>query len=496
MDSLPLLTLLILIPPAGALLMGLLPRPQTARWLALLTLLIDLGLALGLVAGFDPGSSGFQWVERRYWIPTLNIDYMVGVDGVSLLFLPLTVLLFLGIVVTSWNAVRTMPRLYFALLLLQLSATLGIFIALDSILFFLFWELSLVPLYFLVSLWGVGPERRHAANKYTLIMLSGGVPLLFGFLLLAFNHAGAVGVAIPEGLAFDLPTLLATPLAKELGIAVFLLLFLGFAVKTPLFPLHSWLPVMAMEGPVAIVATLTGLKLGAYGLLRFAVPLAPAAAQELHWLVTGLATIGVLYGAVAALSQTNLRRMLAYSSMSHVGLVVLGIASYSLQGVQGAVLQLLNFTLVAGGSFLLLAMLRQRTGSTDTADLGGVVRSMPLLAALFLLLGLAGMGVPGTSGFPAELLLLLSVLQSHTGAGMAALFGMVVGAGYFLALYRQAFLGPARNPAVLHGSDLLPRERWLMVLVVVLVVVVGIAPAWVIELITPAAQEWVAHLGG
>lgn len=494
MDVLPLLTLLILIPPAGALLMALL-RAEHARRLALVTLLVELAVALGIVAGFDPHATGFQWVERRYWIPSLNIDYMVGVDGVSLLFLPLTVLLFAGIVTVSWNSVRTMPRLYFALLLLQLSATLGIFIAIDTILFFLFWELSLIPLYFLVSLWGAGPERRHAANKYTLIMLSGGVPLLFGFLLLAFNHASAAGVAIPDGLAFDLPTLLETPLANELGMVVFLLLFLGFAVKTPLFPLHSWLPLMAMEGPVAIVATLTGLKLGAYGLLRFAVPLAPQAAQELHWLLTGLATIGILYGAVAALAQTNLRRMLAYSSMSHVGLVVLGIASFSLQGVQGAVLQLLNFTLVAGGSFLLLAMLRQRTGSTDLADLGGVVHSMPLLAALFLLLGFAGMGVPGTSGFPAELLLLLSILERHTGAGLAALFAMVVAAGYFLALYRQAFLGPARHSAVIHASDLLPRERWLMVVVAMLVVVIGIAPGWVIDLITPAAQGWLAQLG-
>src|SRR5512139_1008879 len=495
MDALPLLTLLILVPPLGAALMAVISRPETARWLALLTLIATLGVAVAVVVGFDPMLAGFQWVERRYWIPSLNIDYMVGVDGLSLLFLPLTVLLFLGLVIASWNSVRIMPRLYFALLLLQLAATLGIFVAIDTILFFLFWELSLVPLYFLVSLWGVGPERRHAANKYTLIMLSGGVPLLFGFLLLAFNHAASTGVAIPAGLAFDLPTLLGTPLAAELGIAVFLLLFVGFAVKTPLFPLHTWLPLMAMEGPVAIVATLTGLKLGAYGLLRFAVPLAPQAAHELRWLIIGLATIGILYGAVAALVQTNLRRMLAYSSMSHVGLVVLGLATFSLQGVQGAVLQLLNFTLVAEGSFLLLAMLRHRTGSTDTADLGGVVHSMPLLAALFLLLGLAGMGVPGTSGFPAELLLLLAILKAHTGAGMAALFGMVVGAGYFLSLYRRAFLGPAHNPAVIHGSDLLPRELWLMALVALLVMAVGFVPSLVIDLITPAAQGWVTRLG-
>ena len=262
-------------------------------------------------------------------------------------------------------------------------------------LFFLFWELSLIPLYFLISLWGSGPNRRYAAMKYMLVMIAGGVPLLFGFILLAFGHAGADGV-----LVFDLPTLLSTPIPAKLQIAVFLLLLLGFAVKVPLFPLHTWLPLVSMEGPAAVTAMLVGIKLGAYGLIRFAIPLAPDAAQNLHWVLATLGAISVMVGAIAALAQTNLRRMLAYASLSHVGLVVMGLASLDLQGLQGAVLQLLTFTLAAGGGFLLISALQHRVGSSDILSLGGAARSMPMLASFFLLFGLRRHGYAGHQRFP------------------------------------------------------------------------------------------------
>ncbi len=492
------LTGLLLAYPAGALLVWLAPRPSSARAVALLAHGAGLLLAAWVLAGFDGNQSGFQMVARAAWMPGLNIEYAVGVDGISVLFLPATALLFLGVTLASWNSARTaghkLPRLYHSLLLLQAGATLGVFCAVDVMLFFLFWELSLVPLYFLVSLWGAGPQRGYAATKYTLIMLAGGVPLLFGFIILAFNHAGLGGAGVPAGLSFDLVTLLNTPMPEHLEWAVFLLLFLGFAVKTPVFPLHTWLPLLSMEGPVAVVALLTGLKLGAYGLIRFAVPLAPAAAQALHWLLAGLGAFGLLYGAVAALAQTNLRAMLAYSSLSHVGLVLLGIASFNLQGVQGAVLQLLNFTLVAGGLFLITAFLHQRLGSTDVLSLGGAARAMPLLASLFLFFGLAGMGVPGSSGFPAELLILIAAIQTHAGAGLSALFGMVVGAGYFLNLYRRAFLGPVRNPAVAAADDLRPRELALLLVFAGFILAFGLYPTPLLEIIRPAAEAWVGRL--
>jgi NADH-quinone oxidoreductase subunit M len=240
---------------------------------------------------------------------------------------------------------------------------------------------------------------------------------------------------------------------------------------------------------------LTSLKLGAYGLIRFTVPLAPDAAQELHWLLAGLGVFGLLFGAVAALAQTNLRSMLAYASLSHVGLVLLGIASFNLQGVQGAVLQLVNFTLVAGGLFLLTAFLQQRLGSTDLLSLGGAARSMPLLASFFLFFGLASIGMPGTSGFPAELLILVSAIQTHTGAGLAALFAMVIGAAYFLNIYRRAFLGPVLNQVVAAAADLRPRELALLLVFAALILGFGLFPAPLLEIIRPAAAAWVARLG-
>lgn len=489
LSSLPLLSLLFLTLPFGAALTWLWPQPGQARRIALGTALLDLALSIVVVVRFDPAQGGFQLVEQARWIPGLAVHYSVGVDGLSVLFLPATILLFIGVILASWNTVTQNQRLYYSLLLLLETATLGIFCALDTVLFFLFWELSLVPLYFLVSLWGVGPNRRYAAMKYMLVMLAGGIPLLFGFIQLAFTHAGLTGT-----LSFDLPTLLAMPIPIETQRVVFVLLLLGFAVKVPVFPLHTWLPVVAMEGPVAVVALLAGLKLGVYGLIRFAIPLSPDAARDWHWLLAGLGTVAILYGATAALAQTNLRRMLAYSSLSHVGLVLLGLSAFTLQGVQGAVLQLLNFVLVAGGLFLATGFLHHRIGSSDVLSLGGAVRSMPLLASLYLILGLASLGLPGTSGFPAELYLLVAALETHTGAGLAALFGMVLGAAYFMSLYRRAFFGPQTSPVVRDAADLLPREKIVLLVFVVLVLGVGLYPSPVLDLLRPAAALWIGRL--
>ena len=495
MSSLPLLSCLFLPLLLGVALIWLWPRAVAARGIALVVALVNLGLALVVVLAFDPAQAGFQLIEKHAWIPSLNIHYLVGVDGISLLFLPATALLFVGVILASWTSVHTLPRLYYSLLLLLEAATLGIFCALDMVLFFLFWEFTLIPLYFLVSLWGIGPKRRHAAMKYTMVMLAGGVPLLFGFLVLAFGAASGGTDGAGGGLVFDLPTLLLTPLPTDVQMLVFLLLLVGFGVKVPLFPLHTWLPLLAMEGPAAVAAIVTGLKLGAYGLIRFAVPLAPTAAQELHWLLAALGTVSILYGAAAALAQTNLRRMLGYASLSHVGLVVLGIASFNLQGLQGAVLQLLNFSIASGGLFLLASHLHHRIGSTDIANLGGAARTMPLLASLFLLYGLAGMGLPGTSGFPAELLILMSTFKDHAGAGLAALIGMVIGAAYFLSLYRRAFFGPTTQASVQQATDLRPRELWPALLFALLLIGFGFWPTLLLDLIRPSAEAWLARLG-
>ncbi len=491
--SWPLLSTLLSLPLLGALLTALWRRKSWAQWVALGTAMLTLFCSLLIVAVFDDQDPDFQLLDSATWIPGVNINYLLGVDGLSLLFLPATALLFCGSVVAGWrqHAPAALPGVYFALLLLLEAATLGVFCALDSILFFCFWEFTLLPLYFLVSLWGLGAGRQAAAVRYFLVMLAGGVPLLFGLLALAFGHAELSGA-----LRFDLPTLLATALPERTQYLVFLLLLAGFGVKVPLLPLHTWLPALAMGAPAAVTAVVVGLKLGAYGLIRFAIPLAPLAARELHWLLAGFGTVAILYGSVAALAQSNLRAMLAYASVSHVGLVVLGLASFSVSALQGALLQLLNFSVAAGGGFLVLAFLQRRTDSTDISQLGGVIHRLPLLSGFFLLFGLAGIGLPGTSGFPGELLIIVETLHSHTGAGLAALFAMVLAAAAFLSPFRQAFLGPLRNPDLATAEDLLPRELALLLLPALLILTVGVYPLPILELLRPSAEAWVAALAG
>ncbi|EXI89463.1 MAG: NADH-quinone oxidoreductase subunit M [Candidatus Accumulibacter regalis] len=493
--SFPLLSALLALPLGGALATALLRRAPWAQWIALSAALLTLLASLLVVAAFDGQTSDFQLVDSANWIVGLNVGYLVGVDGISLFFLPATALLFCGAVLAGWRIraadAALSPGLYFAFLLLLEAATLGVFCALDTILFFFCWEFTLLPLYFLTSLWGVGSGRQAAAVRYFLVMLASGVPLLFGLLALSFGHA-----AIAGALMFDLPTLLATPLPVAAQYAVFLLLFVGFAAKVPLVPLHTWLPALAMGAPAAVTALIVGLKLGAYGLIRLAIPLAPIAARDLHWLLAGCGTLAILYGGVAAMAQSNLRGVLAYASLSHVGLVVLALATFSASALQGALLQLLNFSVAAGGGFLVLAFLQRRSGSTDIAQLGGVMRSMPLLSGFFLLFGLAGIGLPGTSGFPGELLIIVAALHSHTGAGLAALFGTVLAAAAFLAPFRRAFLGPLRNVDIAAGEDLLAREKAVLLMPALLILAVGVYPMPILELLRPTAEAWVAALAG
>lgn len=485
----PILSLILLLLPFGSLFIWFAASEQSARRIALTTLGTALIASLVLLYQFDPTQSGFQFVEKHSWISILNINYLIGVDGISILFLPLTLLLFIGVVSHSWRTIRTMPRLYYTLLLILASSIIGIFMALDTILFFLFWELTLIPIYFLIALWGVGPNRRYAAVKYTLIMLVGGIPLLFGFLALAFHHGEFNG-----GLIFDYTQLVAEVIPAELQTGVFLLLLLGFAFKTPMFPLHTWLPTVVMEGPIGIAIIMTGIKLGAYGLIRFAIPLAPDAAQEFHWLLAGLGVVGLLYGALAATNQTNLRKMLAYASMSHVGLVVLGITSFNIQGIQGAVFQLLNFTVISTGAFLIIGSLHHRVGSTDQVSLGGVAKTMPLLASLMFLYGIASMGVPPTSGFTAEFLILVGTLKAHTGAGLAALFGVVITAGYFMNLYRKSFFGPVTSEVIQTATDLYPRELAIHFVLVLFVIGLGLFPSLILDIINGSTTAWINQL--
>jgi len=481
----PWLTTLLLILLVGSIAIALSPEKK-ARYIALATSLVTLIASIFILIGFDSDLSGFQYVEKLTWISSLNIHYLLGIDGLSILFLPATALLFSFVILSSWNSIQTLKRSYFSLILLLELAILGVFIALDTINFLLFWELTLIPLFFLLSLWGVGANRRYAGLKYALFMISGGLPIFIAFVLLAVQKDGS--------LIFDYTELLQVSKNNVNQSIIFFLLLFGFGVKVPLFPMHTWLPELAMEGHPGTIAIIVGLKLGAYGLLRFTLPLAPDAAHNFQWLLIALGTVSVIYGAIAALSQTNIRRMLAFSSLSHIGLVVLGMATFSMQGVQGAVFQLLNFTLFSAGLFFLAGFILQRTGSTDVISLGGVAKTMPLLSSFFFFLGLANMGVPGTNSFPAEFLIIVSIFEHYAGVGLAILFSIILGAAYFLGIYRKSFFGECKHEVIADAVDLKARELLIVATISGIVLILGLFPQLVLDVIHKSAEFWLAGI--
>ncbi len=480
-STFPWLSSVLFILLLGAIITLCLPN-KLARQAALISAVLTLLVNIAVVMVFDNTQAGFQLVENYPWIPNLQVNYQLGVDGLSVLFLPFTSLLFLAVILASWNAVRHLPSLFFALMLFLQLTLQGIFSALDTLLFFLFWELSLLPFFFLISLWGAGANRRYAAVKYTLFMMTGGITILLGLIVLALQS--------PEPISFAYSDLLVLAHHNPWQTTVFFLLLFGFAIKLPLFPFHAWLPVVAQEGPANVVAVLVGLKVGAYGLLRYVIPLAPEATQQFDWLLIGMGMLGVLYGTLAALSQTNLRRMLAYASLSHISMVVLGIVSFNQQGLQAAIFQLLNFTLIASGLFIILGFIHQRIGSTEQLSLGGMASSMPLLATFFLLFGLGSLGLPGTSGFPAEFLLIMAILQSNLGAGLLVLFSIILTAAYFLTAYRKAFLGEAQHTVIKESPDLKRRELLIVVLLAFWVLFWGFYPQPLLNSSQVSSAAW------
>ena len=493
--SFPLLSFTILLPLLGAIITGITCNINLAKKITLIIASLELVLTLIALFLFNPSDGNhFQLVEHYAWIPNLNIEYLIGIDGISVLFLPMSALLTVIAIIASWNSVQHQQRFHFALLLALEGVTIGVFLALDTILFFLFWELTLPPIFFLISLWGIGPERRTAAMKYTLFMLAGGVPLLFAVIILAINHANDVGGTLSQNLSFSLPLLLETKLPDNLQPIVFTLFLLGFSVKAPFFPFHTWLPSVAMEGPTQLTSLLLGLKLGIYGILRFAIPLAPSAAVEYSWALGILGAITLIYAGLIALQQTNLRRLLAYASISHVGLIIIGISSLTIQGIQGAIFQLVNFTLISSSLMLIAGFIQHRLGSTEIRHLSGLAKVMPRLITFYFFFVLASIGLPGTSGFPAELLLIFGALTAHHSLGFTALAGAILSAAYMLSFTRKAFFGPITQNAINKIQDLRPRELAILCIPALLILVLGFSPNTLLETNQVAAEVWISSL--
>lgn len=492
----PILTTLIVLPLLWALLLLVIRDERLLQSAALAGALVQLVLALILVHHFVPAVPDIQFAEQINWMPALGSSYHVGVDGISVLFVPL--MCFLTVLLMLYAAgVRFLTRFYLINILLLQAFTIGIFVSLDLILFFVFWELALVPSYFLIKRWGIGPQRQYAGTKYVLYMLAGSLPLLIAIVLLGLNphETVAAGTAGGPAYSFDLLVLqFDVPIPFENQTLIFFLMMLGFAAKGPMVPFHTWLPTTLMEGPIGMGVYLVGLKLGVYGMLRFVIPLLPEASAEWSWLIAVLGLTALLYGALIALVQPNFRRLLAFASVSHVGIIVVGLFSLNQQGVQGALIQMISLGIVGEGLLFLTGFLYRRTGSSDLLAFGGLARHVPVLAFFFFLFGLAFIGLPGTSGFIGEFLILMGAFRAHWAFAAIGVLGVILSAGYFLWYYERAFFGPVTKAAVARMRDLSSREMLIAGSIAGLIFWIGLYPKPLIEMTRGSVESLVAHV--
>ena len=486
----PILTILTFLPIVGAVALWLFQKDEDLiRKSALAVAGLELFISVLLMWNFTPNSAQIQFSERADWIPAIGVGYHMGVDGINVLFIPLTAFLIFLIMVYSWDTERNLLKPYLMALLGLEGTIVGVFASLDLILFFFFWELMLVPSYFLIKLWGTGPNRQYAALKYVLYTLTGSVLMLVGMVLLNLNyHAAAVASHTEPLYSFDFIDLLNVPVPPEKQALIFFLMFFGFAFKAPVFPFHTWLPTALVEGPIVMSVLLAGVKLGTFGFIRFTIPLLPEASKDWLWLMAGLGLVAIIYGALIALVQTDFRRLLAYSSISHLGFVMLGLFALNFQGLQGSLLQMINLGFSTAGLFFMAGFLYNRTGSAELSAYGGLARHVPLLATFMLVLGLASIGLPGTNGFVGEFLILLGAFRAHWALAAIGVLGVILGAAYFLWYYERAFFGPMTHEPKRPLHDLRPREWGIAVALSVMVLWIGLYPAPFLNMINGSVQ--------
>jgi NADH-quinone oxidoreductase subunit M len=482
----PLLSLLLALPLLGAVLVALLPRERAGsiKGVAFATALAVLVLSLPLYFSFKTGAPGFQFEEQAAWVPGLAIGYHVGIDGISLFLVLLTALLTAAAVLSSWTAITEQVKEYMILMLLMETAMLGVFVALDLFLFYVFWEASLIPMALLIGRWG-GQRRVYAAIKFFLFTLAGSSLMLVAAIVLYL-----------QGGTSDLPALLSAPLPAGLQLWLFAAFALAFAVKVPLFPFHTWLPAAHVEAPTAGSVILAGvlLKMGAYGYLRFALPLFPAAIPAFAPWLSILALIGIVYGALVALAQEDVKSLVAYSSVAHMGFIVLGIFALTAQAASGAVLQMVNHGLSTGALFLLVGVLYERRHTRLLSEYGGIWAKVPIFGSFFIITALSSAGLPGMNGFVGEFTILLGTFRVNVAYAAVATFGIVLAAWYLLTAVRRALFGPL-NPANAALADMTAREIAVMLPLVAFFFVIGLFPNLFFEKINPAMEGLAARAG-
>ena len=485
----PILTSLILLPIAGAIALLFVrdeeQRAPLVRNIALVVSVLVFAETLLLWNRFNPASGDFQFVERHPWIPQFGIDYFIGVDGISLFLLVLTGFLTPLALLSSWESVHRRTRAFCVFVLLLESAMIGVFVSLDLFLFYVFWDAMLVPMYFLIGIWGYD-RRIYAAVKFILYTMAGSVLMLLAILGLALLHNSQNGAY-----SFDLLRMYQLSIPVNLQFWFFLAFALAFAIKVPLFPFHTWLPDAHVEAPTAGSVILAGvlLKMGTYGLVRFAFPLFPAAAGYFAPMLGVLAVIGIIYGALVAMVQPDMKKLVAYSSVSHLGFVVLGIAAMNVQGMQGAVYQMLNHGVSTGGLFLIVGMLSDRRHTRLIAEYGGLKRVVPHLVAAFLIVTLSSIGLPGTNGFVGEFLILLGAFRTNPKMAAFAATGVILSATYMLWMFQRVNYGEVTKEENAAMLDLGSREWLVIAPIVAIAILMGIFPNLFLKPMEPSVDR-------
>lgn len=485
----PLLSLVVFVPLAGALflwaahLLG--GRDEQIRWIALAATLLDFLISLPVYFLFDPSTHEMQLVETRTWIATFNVHYALGVDGISLWLVLLTTLLSPICVLCSWRAISNRVMEFMLSILLMETAMLGVFMALDFVLFYVFWEAMLIPMYLIIGVWG-GTNRLYAAIKFFIYTLAGSLLLLVAI----------IALFLEGGRTFDILTLMRDDYSLAFQLWVFAAFFLAFAIKVPMFPFHTWLPDAHVEAPTAgsvILASIL-LKMGTYGFLRFCLPMVPDASMVFAPLVLILSVVAIIYGAYMALAQTDLKKLIAYSSVSHMGFVTLGIFVFNIQGIEGAILQMINHGVTTGALFLCVGLIYDRAHTRLISDLGGLSRNMPVYATLFMIFTLSSLGLPGMNSFVGEILVLIGVFMVRPLYAVVAALGIILAAVYLLWMIQRVALGQLERPALKGLKDLQFREVLTLIPLVILVFWIGVYPAPFLEVMHASVDHLLGHM--